>query len=270
MTIPSLHLTFVQLLPDRCMRTEEHEAFVTALLGPCDTSISGRMIIGPDRDTQFQTLEVATAAWTRRAPSTPSVSWSTRVEHLEGREAWYANYTHCELKLTGFSDHRSAWDIYEAFRLVLRSKGYRPLFYGSKRLLVALREAGDLAGLECWQAARVAAILDEDPDGRGKTTVDLSEMDLAAIVDVAQRFPGPEAVRLLDLRRNQLRDLPEALRRFCHVRRLMLQHNAFTDGPSADRLRFLFPDLKFVELRECPLSPGVAKALSDEGLQVLI
>ena len=268
MTVPALPLTFVQQLPDRCMRTEEHEAFATGLLGPCTASIRGQMTTGPDLDTQFQLLEVATAAWTRLEPPTPTVSWSTGVERVAGGDTWFAGSTHCELTLTGFADHDAAWATYEAFRVALRPKGYLPLFYGSSRLLQALREADDTVGLQRWQGARAAAILDAGPDRRDAAALDCTQMGLDLIVDIAQRHPTPEAIRILDLRHNRLEALPEALGRFRGVTQLWLHHNALSDGPCPDRLRAMFPELEIVELQGCPLRPGVADALRAAGLRV--
>ena len=93
-------------------------------------------------------------------------------------------------------------------------------------------------------------------------------MGIDLIVDIAQRHPTPEAIRILDLRHNRLEALPEALGRFCGVTQLWLHHNAFTDGPCPDRLRAMFPELAIVELQGCPLRPGVADALRAAGLRV--
>ncbi len=268
MPLPTLSVAF---LPKRAdpLALAEHEALATALLGACAFTITDRYTTGPDLDTEFQTLELGTATWTRPNPNAPCVRWSTTVERLAGATTWRARDTNSYLSLDGFASHDEAISMYEAFCAALRPRGLRPLLHREGRLERTLRDAGDAEGEARWRAVRVAALLDPEP------LADASDSGLAAdgldpetVTRVAERYPDPTRIHVLDLGRNGLTTLPDALVRFENVTLLLLNHNAFSDGPTPDRLRALFPNLCAVALEGCPLRPGVADALRATGLKV--
>ncbi len=269
MPLPTLRITFSHRGPGACLSLHEHEALALALLGPCALEIHGRGVQGPDLDTQFQTIETASATWTRSSPNPPRARWWTSVERLDGTETWFAAHTHAHLELAGFDAIEDALALYERFRTELRSRGVRPLFYDGGTPVKTLVDAGEREAAAVWQRARIEALVDAEPllDPH-ESSLSAAGLGVDAVREVAERTPVPERYRVLDLRRNDLTELPVAFGRFASATLLWLQQNPFTDGPTPQMLRALFPALRAVDLRDCPLAPGVADALVAAGYEV--
>ena len=284
MTYPSLWFPFhlpVRIVWSVSPDLVRREAAVRAALASFGGAVTTRVLPvgwnGPDRDTQFLTLELGwfLVEWTSAA----GTAWSVRAAEVERRVPevgspgpWGVSTRGAGARVSEATDWGALLAVHDALAAAFRALGFVETSFTASALHdTYLREplarAGAVLELASLAERRAVALLapDLELDGDNRTfpLADCGDLDVAYLL---AHVPAPARFTGIDLRRNALTAIPSGVGRFTEARHLDLGENGLVHVDLA-ALRAI-PALQSVSLRDNPLAPGTLEALRGAGLRV--
>lgn len=271
-------LSFTYLLPDGALTPDTtararalREALEAHGAVTVDEAITGEA--GPDRDTQFHSLELGAQRVTCTLPS--GARWTVRAADLErtaGGRAWSVAGRHAGARVEGARSWHDVMGIHALVTGAFASLGFHETSFAwpshvGPSLIEPLRAGGFVTEAGEMMAHRAEALLDPalllDAWTPTLALRDAAYLDIEALL---AEMPAPERFTGIDLRSCGLQVLPKSLVRFVNVDELDVGDNAALQPDVATLTRM--PRLRTLVANGTALDGATLGALTATGLHI--